>query len=195
MPDSSPTGDSFFLASYQAYLRALAFSQVDPGQRAMTGVSGVVQEALFKAYRARDQFQGQTEPELAAWLRTIFNDVLANALRPCSTQKMDASRLLSEVLASSSMQAEALPENRQLPPEERAVHNEQLLALAAALAGLPDDERAVLEMKHLHGLSLAEICELTGRSKPLIVGILYRGMKALRVLLDDPPNRIAGDRP
>jgi RNA polymerase sigma-70 factor (ECF subfamily) len=195
MPDTSPTGDSFFLASYRAYLRSLAFSQLDPGHWAKAGVSGVVQEALLNAYRARDQFQGQTEQDVAAWLRTIFNDVLANAMRTSSTKKIDASRMLSEVLASCSMQAEGLPENRQLPAEATVAHNEQLLALAAALAGPPDDERAVVEMKHLHGLSLAEICEQTGRSKPWVVGILYRGMKALRVLLNDSRNRNAGDRP
>jgi RNA polymerase sigma-70 factor (ECF subfamily) len=183
------------MANYRAYLRSLALSQVDPGHWAKAGVSGAVQEALLNACRARDQFQGQTEQDVAAWLRTIFNDVLAHALRSSSTKKMDASRMLSEVLASSPMQAAGLPENRQLPPEERAAHNEQLLALAAALAGLPDDERAVVEMKHLHGLSLAEICEQTGRSKPWVVGILYRGMKALRVLLNDSRNRIASDRP
>jgi RNA polymerase sigma-70 factor (ECF subfamily) len=195
MPDTSPTGDSFFVVSYRAYLRSLALSQLNPGQWAKIDVSGVVQEALLKAYRARDQFQGQTERDLAAWLRTVLNDALANALRSAGTQMIDTSSMLSEVLASSSMQAESLSENRQLPPEEIAAHNEQLLALAAALASLPDDQRAVLEMKHLLGLSMAEICEQTGRSKASVVDTLYQGTKALRVLLDDSRNRIVGDRP
>jgi RNA polymerase sigma-70 factor (ECF subfamily) len=80
-------------------------------------------------------------------------------------------------------------------PEELMRGNEELLRLATALAQLPDDQRAVLELKHLHGFTLAEICERTGLSKSSVVGLLFRGVKALRVLLDDSQARAAGDRP
>ena len=59
------------------------------------------------------------------------------------------------------------------------------MRLATALAHLPDDQRAVLELNLLHGFRLAEISERTGFSKLSVVGHLFRGVKALRVLLGD----------
>jgi DNA-directed RNA polymerase specialized sigma24 family protein len=56
--------------------------------------------------------------------------------------------------------------------------------LTAALSHLPDDQRLVLEMKHLLGFSIGDICEQTGHSKPVVVGLLFRAMKRLRVLMD-----------
>jgi RNA polymerase sigma-70 factor, ECF subfamily len=76
-----------------------------------------------------------------------------------------------------------------------AARDEQLLRLARALARLPHDQRFVLELKHLHGLSVAEICEQTGHSKASVVGLLYRGLKALRVLLEARNEDAANDSP
>jgi RNA polymerase sigma-70 factor (ECF subfamily) len=82
-----------------------------------------------------------------------------------------------------------------LSPEVIASHNADLLWLREALSRLPDEQRTVLELKFLHGLSMAEICERTGRSKPSVVGLLYRGTKTLRQMSVDFNNRDAGDRP
>jgi RNA polymerase sigma-70 factor (ECF subfamily) len=155
--------------------------------------SDIVQETLLKAHRARAQFRGRSEGELAAWLKTILNNTLANALRSCIRQRVDASVSPSRAQDSSAECAGWLPEDSQLRPEEVASLNEQLLHLARALARLPDDQRGVVELKHLHGLSIAEICERTGRSKPSVVGLLYRGVKALRSLMDEPEHD--GDSP
>src|SRR5258708_1317072 len=96
-------------------------------------------------------------------------------------------------LEKSLSRPEARMADREFSPEEMARGNEELLRLATALARLPDDQRAVLELKHFQGLTLAEICEQTGLSKPSLVGLLFRGVKALRVLLDDSRIGAAGD--
>jgi RNA polymerase sigma-70 factor, ECF subfamily len=176
------------LARYREYLRALARAQLDPRLWSEVDPSDVVQEALLKAHRARDQFRGQTEQQLVAWLRTILNNTVANALRCNYRRKADATISLNDASDTPSAYDGGLLADGQLGPDEIASCNEQLLRLARALALLPDEQRVVIEMKHLHGLSVAEICERTGRSKPSVVGLLYRGIKALRVLLDDPNN-------
>jgi RNA polymerase sigma-70 factor (ECF subfamily) len=174
------------LGRYRDYLRALARAWLGPRVSSEVDPSDIVQEALLKAQRACEQFRGQTERELAAWLRTILNNTLANALRSRVRQRVDRSVCLSEASDQSSACARWFPADDQLPPEEVASLNEQLLRLARALARLPDDQRIVVELKHLHDFSIAEICERTGRSKPSVVGLLYRGVKALRVLMDEP---------
>jgi RNA polymerase sigma-70 factor (ECF subfamily) len=194
MVDSAPGGEVSFLARYREYLCALARSKLGQQPSAKVDPSDVVQETLLRAHRARDQFRGRTEQELAAWLRTILNNTLANSLRSCNRRRSDVSLSRNEASESSSARVEGVPADGLFPPPEQvAEQNEQLLRLAVALTRLPDDQRAVLEMKHLHGLSVSEICEATARSKPSVAGLLYRGLKALRVLMDDPSNRSAGD--
>jgi RNA polymerase sigma-70 factor (ECF subfamily) len=186
MTEPDPGRDAFALARYREYLWSLARARLDPRLWARVDPSEVVQEALLKAHAARDQFRGQTEQELAAWLRTILNNTLANALRACNRRHGLASVPLSDLSDSSSAPRANVPADSGLPPEEVAANNEQLLRLAAALKRLPDDQRVVLEMKHLHGLTVAEICERTGRSKSAVAGLLFRGVKALRGRLARP---------
>jgi RNA polymerase sigma-70 factor, ECF subfamily len=183
------------LARYRDYLRALARTWLGSRPSSEVDASDIVQEALLKAHRSCEQFRGQSERELAAWLRTILNHTLANALRSRSRQKLTGSECLTIGPDDSSVCAEWLPEDKQLPPQDVASLNEQLLCLARALSQLPEDQRCVVELKHLHDFSIAEICERTGRSKPSVVGLLYRGMKALRVLMDVPEQEEGNCRP
>jgi RNA polymerase sigma-70 factor (ECF subfamily) len=173
------------LTRYRDYLLLLARMQIDPSMRGKVDPSDIVQEALLKAHRAFDQFQGNTEKQLASWLRTILANTLANAFRALGRRHGDAERSLEATLEESSVRMEKFLSDGRLTPEQIAVRNEQLLRLAEALLQLPDDQRQVLELKHLRGSSVADICEQTGRSKAAVVGLLFRGMRRLRVVLGD----------
>jgi RNA polymerase sigma-70 factor (ECF subfamily) len=185
MAESASGSDVFRLTRYREYLRALAGARLEQRPGAGVDPSEVVQEALLKAHQARHQFRGETEQQLAAWLRTILNNTLANMLRDNSRRHERGFPYANDAAESSATGAADLPADPGLPPEELAANNEQLLRLASALEHLPEDQRAVVEMKHLHGLSVAEICERLDRSKPAVVGLLYRGLKTLRKLLDE----------
>ena len=52
--------------------------------------------------------------------------------------------------------------------------------LHAALASLPDDQRDVMVMRHVVGLSPGEIAEQMGRSESSIHGLHHRGRRALQ---------------
>jgi RNA polymerase sigma-70 factor (ECF subfamily) len=82
------------------------------------------------------------------------------------------------------------------PPfrEQLGPGHEELLRLARALTRLTEDQRAVMELKLLRGLTVAEICELTSLSKRSLAAHLFQGMKALRALLDEPGNLSPGNR-
>ena len=56
-----------------------------------------------------------------------------------------------------------------------------LLPIAfTALASLPDEQRDVVIMRHVVGLSPREIAEQMGRSESSIHGLHHRGRKALQ---------------
>ena len=61
-----------------------------------------------------------------------------------------------------------------------------MLRLAQALAGLPEDQRRVVELHYLKGLTVAEVAERIDRTRPAAVGLLFRGLKRLRELLREP---------
>jgi len=58
-------------------------------------------------------------------------------------------------------------------------------ALTEALATLPVDQRQVLVLRHLVGLTPGEIAEKLGKTEPSIHGLHHRGRSALRSALED----------
>jgi RNA polymerase sigma-70 factor, ECF subfamily len=184
MAESATPGE-ISLTHYREYLLLLARVQLDPGLRAQLDPSDIVQEAMLKAHRALAQFRGRSDQQLAAWLRTILARTLANAVRAHGRRHGGTELRLDQAIGESSAKLEAALADGQLSPSDVASHNEELLQLAEELGRLPDDQRVVLEMKHFQGCSIAEICEFTGRSKSSVVGLLHRGMKALRASMQD----------
>ncbi|HKI21250.1 MAG TPA: sigma factor, partial [Isosphaeraceae bacterium] len=69
------------LESYRNYLRLLARTGIDASLRGKADPSDLVQETLIKAHQHFEQFEGQTEAELIAWLRRILTRNLADLVR------------------------------------------------------------------------------------------------------------------
>ena len=61
----------------------------------------------------------------------------------------------------------------------------RLSQLREAFLALPEEQRSALELKHLHGCSVEAISQQLGRTKFAVGGLLYRGLKRLRELLDE----------
>jgi RNA polymerase sigma-70 factor (ECF subfamily) len=171
---------------YREYLRVLARLQVGPGLQAKVDPSDLVQQTLLRAHEKRDQFRGRTEAEFAAWLRQILADQLAKALRRYAAGARDVGleRSLEDALGASSARLEAWLAVETDSPSERADRNERLLNLARALERLPDDQRRAVELHYLKGCTLAEVGQQLGRGKRAAAGLLFRGLKKLRQLLE-----------
>lgn len=80
---------------------------------------------------------------------------------------------------------------RQIPVEEVWISEdgeeqtsfEYTHALKAALAELPESQREVLVLRHIGGLSPAEIAERLGKTEASIQGLHHRGRAALKISL------------
>jgi RNA polymerase sigma-70 factor, ECF subfamily len=180
------------LERYRDYLRLLARLQLSVRLQAKLDASDIVQQALLQAHAGLGQFRGQTEAEWLAWLRTILANTLAAAGRRFSAEARDPGRerSLEVELDESSSRMEGLLAADQSSPSERAVRADELLRLARALNSLPVDQRQVVELHHLKGLPIAEVAQVMDRTRPAVVGLLYRGLKRLRELLQDQePNK------
>ncbi len=176
------------LERYRSYLRLLAGARLDPRLRAKLDPSDVVQQTLLEAHKDREQFRGQSEGERLAWLRQILARNLPNAIRDFTRAKRDVGReqALDGLLRDSSARLEAWLAAEQASPSAEAERHEEAARLAAALAELPELQREVLVLRHLHGWSLYDISVHVGRSAAAVAGLLHRGLVQLRERLQQP---------
>jgi RNA polymerase sigma-70 factor, ECF subfamily len=66
------------------------------------------------------------------------------------------------------------------PDAQTGLDIDQTLTVRAALATLPEDQREVVILRHLIGLSPGEIAERLGRTEGSIHGLHHRGRRALQ---------------
>jgi RNA polymerase sigma-70 factor (ECF subfamily) len=180
------------LECYRAYLDLLARALLPAPLRGQLDPSDLVQQTLLQAHKNREQFRGRTEAEFLAWLRTILTHQLADVARQGGARWAARGRSLEQALAESSLRLERCLAADDSSPSQVVMRQERLLRLAEALGGLPEDQRTALELRHLEGLPVPEVCRRMGRSTASVANLLYRGLKALRERLGDDPS--AGGR-
>ena len=174
--------DGAKLERFRDYLRLLAEMHLDRRLQAKLDASDVVQQTLLEAHRDFDKFRGQSDAELAAWLRQALVNNLANAARDFGRAKRDVQRerSLEQSIGHSSCRLEAWLASGDSSPSQRADRNEQLLLLADALAQLPPAQREVVVLRYLHDWSIAEVANHIGRTTPAVAGLLHRALVQLR---------------
>lgn len=170
------------LESYRSYLRVLARGCLPDELSRKIDASDLVQQTLFKAHQRREQFQGRSGMERAAWLRSILATTLVDEMRRYHAAKRNIKLEcpFETAFEESSSRLEAWLPVDESSPSERAAKHEQLLLMAEAIENLPVDQRQVVELRHLQGCSLAEIAGSMGRSEASVANLLYRAVANLR---------------
>jgi RNA polymerase sigma-70 factor (ECF subfamily) len=174
------------LAGFSEYLRLLARLQLDPNLAGKIDLSGVVQQTLLEAYQACKDFPSTAEQQ-AAWLRRVLANNLTDEIRRLGSRgrRSVTEQPLEQVLAQSSARLEGLLASKEPTPCGGAIRKEQLARLAEALAQLPEDQRQAVELHNLQGWSLSEVGQHLGRSREAVAGLVFRGLKKLRLLLPE----------
>jgi RNA polymerase sigma-70 factor, ECF subfamily len=179
---SSTEFNSMGLERYRTYLLMLARSQP---RLASQDASDIVQKVMLVAHRRQRQFRGNTSNQMALWLKQILRSQLIDAYRQQHRLKRDINReggWQDAVDGSlSRMQQWAAVQST---PSEHASNEEQLLRMAAAIAQLLESQREAILLHYLQGLSLAEVAVQLQRTEPAVAGLLHRGLKQLRRLLN-----------
>jgi RNA polymerase sigma-70 factor (ECF subfamily) len=182
---ATDAGGDLAVERFRTYLLVLARRHLGGSAGPRLDASDVVQQTLMDAHRDRAQFRGQTPAELAAWLRRLLACNLADAERAQVRGKRDIRReqALEAALADSSVRLEGLLAAHGSSPSQHAAHKEDVLRLADALDALPEAQREAIVLHYWQDLPVAEVAERLGRTPAAVAGLLQRGLKALRGLL------------
>jgi len=131
----------------------------------------LVQDTLERALTRMSQWQPGTD--LRAWLFSIMHNLRVDQMR-------------RPVLPASSFEDETVE------PPVRASQTDQIEVsdLDAALACLPEEQRAVLLLVALEDMSYAEIAEMLGIPVGTVMSRLARGRERLRQILDPASNPV-----
>lgn len=179
--DGSALGS--LLERYRNYLALLARLQLSRRLQSKVDEADLVQETFLKAHRYFEQFRGTTEAELAAWLRQILAASVANTLRHYyGTQRRDVrleQELAEEFDRSSQAWGFALAA-QQSSPSQAAARREEAVLLADALAKLPPDYAEVIVLRHLQGLTFAEVAQRMERTLDSVDKLWVRALARLR---------------
>ncbi|MEX2561945.1 MAG: sigma-70 family RNA polymerase sigma factor [Nitriliruptoraceae bacterium] len=129
----------------------------------------LVQDALVRAYRAFDSFDGRYP---RAWLLTIVRNTHINTLRK---RRPD---LLEEEMAQR-LPARG-PDGRIDGTSERALHDDFDPLVRAALSALSAHHRAVIALVDLDGLSYQEAADLLDIPVGTVMSRLHRARRKVR---------------
>jgi RNA polymerase sigma-70 factor (ECF subfamily) len=173
------------LERFRSYLRVLARMHLDPRLQGKLDPSDLVQQTFLQAHQALAQFRGQTDAQLAAWLRQILARNLAHALRDFGRARRDVAleQSLHAAVESSSVRLEAWLAAEQASPSAQAEHQEEVLRLADALETLPEAQRQAVVLHYWQQQTVTEIAAQMGRTPSAVAGLLKRGLRQLRGLL------------
>src|SRR5438046_3122206 len=157
------------LTLYRNYLTILATTQLDARLRRRVSPSDLVQEAMLGAYRDFPKFRGNSERELLAWLRQI----LINCLHHAYDAHVQASRRdirrevslddMNRALDRSVVRLAHVLADQGPSPSAPARDRERAVAIADQLAKRRPDDRDVIVLRNLQGLSFEEVAERMGR--------------------------------
>jgi RNA polymerase sigma-70 factor (ECF subfamily) len=126
------------------------------------------QDVFLRAYKGLKNFRGQST--LATWLYRIGVNVCLN-------------RVSVKAPASEPIDAARHVDTRSESPSERVLRDERAERVRAAIAQLPDKQRAALILRMYHEMSHQEIAEAVGSTVGAVKANVFHALQNLKKLL------------
>ncbi len=181
-------------AAFTALVRSLGPSMLRLA-RAILGndqtAQEVVQETWLAAIGGLATFEERSS--LKTWLfRILVNRAKTRRAREARTVPFssiadgdcDAPAVDARGLTPDGAWANPAEEWDRDTPERLAIQTESRMAIDAALLKLPPQQRAVVTLRDVHGLSAEEVCSLLGLSEANQRVLLHRGREKARAQLE-----------
>lgn len=168
------------LKAQNTLLEQMARKEVEGRLQARLSAADIVQQTCLSAIRSFEDFQGESEPQFAAWLREVHERNVKDVIRRHVHAKKRA------VSAQESLREDAYLAGSAPTPSRRVILDESARRLTEALNTLPDTQAQAVRLRHLEQLSLREIAARMNCTDVAVASLLKRGLAALR-------DRLPGD--
>ena len=139
----------------------------------------ISQEAFIKAYRSLKDFKG--ESSFSSWLYRITANMCLDFMRRNKKRKAASIVYLDD---SDELKELELPDTR-FDPVTALERKELQGAINDALDLLPEDQRSILLLRELNGLSYAEIAEALKLETGTVKSRLFRARARLAKILKE----------
>jgi RNA polymerase sigma-70 factor (ECF subfamily) len=146
----------------------------------------VAQDALVRAFRAMHGYPREriAALRLRAWLASIAVNLARNRRRRLDDRQPPGSL---EPMLDAGYDP---PSDGRAVPAAAADRRETQRELAAVLLRLTPTVRSAIVLRHVDGLSVAEVAEALGRPEGTVKAQVHRGLRELRALLEAPSDPV-----
>lgn len=176
------------LADHAEFLRCYITRKIPRQLRSLLSTEDVLQEVWISAFRGIAGFKPNGPDAFSRWLMTIAERRLVDKIREARALRRGGGRLPfqeADAHQSSLVALYTCAVAGQRTPSREASAKEMSRAVRMAIAALPNDQRQVVQMRHIEGLSVAEIAVAVKRTKSSVHGLLHRGLCRLGEELGD----------
>ena len=129
----------------------------------------VVQETFIKAHRNAERFDARSQ--MSSWLHRIATNVAIDLLRKRRRQHADSQDALEDHLSLAADDP---------GPERRAWGSEIHRKIQGALRGLSEKEKTAFVLRHLQGMSIEEIGQVTRTGTNTTKNLIFRAVRKIR---------------
>jgi RNA polymerase sigma-70 factor (ECF subfamily) len=173
--------ERLLLAEYDALAQRIG-TKLPPRLQATHAVEDILQLAFFQAFRDIAQFQHRADASFGNWLAKIAENRLCDVIKEHDRAKRGGDMQRVEDAAGSDSSILSLWDwiaAADTSPGSIMARDEALNALQAALAALPAEQRAAIQLRFLEGKSLEETAAAMQRTPDAIRGLVHRGKEQL----------------
>ena len=176
------------LTAHRDSVRRMIALRLDPAIGRRVDASDVVQDVFIEASRRLQDYLKNPAMPFHLWLRHIARDHIIDAHRKHrQAQKRGVDREQSMVPAGwrdqSSLDLAAQFVDQELTPASAAIRHELERKLHDAIAGLEEDDREIIVMRHFEQLSNQEVAAELGLTEPAASMRYLRAVRKLRDIL------------
>ena len=177
--DKAALGELMF-NSYDDLARFIE-PRIPAAVRRVLSVEDLVQQTFARAFQDFDTFEYRGEGAFRAWLRSIGEFRLRDAVKELQRKKRGGDRVqVGQAATASAADVMALLAGDDPTASRLLRHDEAKQAMQLAIAELPEDYREVIRLRFFELKSIEETSELMNRTPSAVRALADRAKKQLR---------------